>query len=161
MPRYHVLEIKFKTKTLLPCKEKRVGMTDDEAADRSARELIAIGKAIRDQHKRNLGRQYPPSSRPGEYPARRTGSLKNGIFFDPEKLSRISRNGNARITIGYSNKNAKAGKRPYDPGSPYGGYGLFLVNRRGRKGIVDTMRENMGLLNQSWKPVEFRVINPG
>jgi len=154
MPRYHVLEIKFKTKTLLPCKEKRVGMTDDEAADRSARELIAIGKAIRDQHKRNLGRQYPPSSRPGQYPARRTGSLKNGIFFDPEKLSRISRNGNARITIGYSNKNSKPGKNPY-------WYGPFLVNNRRRKGIVNTMQENMGLLNQSWKPVEFRVINPG
>jgi len=154
MPRYHVLEIKFKTKTLLPCKEKRVGMTDDEAADRSARELIAIGKAIRDQHKRNLGRQYPPASRPGQYPARRTGSLKNGIFFDPEKLSRISRNGNARITIGYSNKNAKPQKNPY-------WYGPHLVNNRGRKGIVDTMAENMGLLNQSWKPVEFRVINPG
>lgn len=156
MPRYHVVEIRYKTKTILPCKEKRRGMTDDEAAEESARQLVRIGREIRDLHKRNLARQYPRASRPGEYPARRTGSLKNGIYFDPEQGRRISRQGNAKVIVGYSNKNARNGKEPYR-------YGPYLVNRRGRLGIMDTInsQEGRNILNSTWKSVEFRQINRG
>lgn len=156
MPRYHVVEIRYKTKTILPCKEKRRGMTDDEAAEESARQLVQIGRNIRDLHKRNLARQYPPASRPGYYPARRTGSLKNGIFSDPEKTIRISRKGDARVTVGYSNKNSKNGKNPY-------WYGPYLVNQRGRLGIMSTInsQEGRNILNSTWKSVEFRQINRG
>lgn len=154
MPREAILEIRFKTKTLLPCKSKRRGLSDDEAARRSAELLVGIGRMIRDEHKSNLSRQYPPASRPGEYPARRTGSLKNGIYSDPENPDRIVRARDKRVRIGYSNKNAKPGKNPYF-------YGPDLVRQMHRLGIVDTINGNMRLLNNKWKPVTMMVINHG
>lgn len=154
MPRLAILEIRFKTQTLLPCKEKRVGMSDDDAIRRSAELLVEIGRNIRNAHKNNLGRQYPPSSSPGQYPARRTGSLKNGIYHDPEKPDRIIRARDRRVRIGYSNKNSKQGKNPYS-------YGPDLVRNMARLGIIETMNRNTQLLNNPWKPVIFNVIQVG
>lgn len=154
MPRLPILEIRFKSKTLLPCNEKRRGMSDDDAAKRSAQLLVDIGRAIRNAHKNNLARQYPPASVRGEYPARRTGSLKNGIYSDPEKATRIISARTKVVRIGYSNKNSKPGKNPYF-------YGPHLVRNMGRLGIIETMNANMNLLNNPWKPVTMSVIQPG
>lgn len=155
MPRYHVVEIKYKTKTLLPCKEKYRGMTQQQAWDESARQLLRIGRQLRDEHKRRLNTPFRGTpSIPGQYPFKRTGSLRRGIFCDPEKANRIANSKNPRITIGYSNKHASPGKNPYH-------YGQVLTNLMARKGIADTVRDSANILNSTWKSVEFRVINPG
>jgi hypothetical protein len=58
------------------------------------------------------------------------------------------------VRIGYSNKNSKAGKNPYF-------YGPHLVTNMARLGLIETMNRNTQLLNNSWKPVTFRIIGAG
>lgn len=155
MPRFNVIEIKYKTNTLLPCKEKRQGMTDQEAWYESAKQLLRIGREIRDEHKRLLNVPYRgTASVRGQYPRKRTGSLRRGIFCDPESASRIANARSPKITIGYSNKNASKGKNPFE-------YGRILTNIMKRKGIVKTTQKNKNILNSTWKSVEFRILNQG
>lgn len=39
------------------------------------------GLALRNQHRKNLNVPYPPASKPGEHPRRRTGRLRDGVLF--------------------------------------------------------------------------------
>lgn len=47
-------------------------------ADCAAR-LRVVGAAIASRIQANIGKQYPPASRPGQYPAKRTGQLQRSI----------------------------------------------------------------------------------
>lgn len=96
--------------------------------DRKARReaLVSFASQLTEQHKKNIGRQGPPASVPGEYPARRSGRLQRSVYFKPRTADSISDNG--VIKIGYK----RSGKRP-DPAV----YSEILA-ARGRLGLADT-----------------------
>lgn len=39
------------------------------------------GLAVRNKHRKNLNVPFPPASKPGEHPRRRTGRLRDGVLF--------------------------------------------------------------------------------
>ena len=135
MPRTAIIEIKYKSKSMLPCPEKMAGMSEEEAEMKSAQILLEIGRNLRQAHKQNLSRPYPPASKVGQYPRKRTGSLQRGIYCDPESGQRIANSRRKTITIGYGIKDRKANKTPHL-------YGPHLVNNMARKGIINTFYAN-------------------
>jgi|LakMenE18May11ns_1017448.scaffolds.fasta_scaffold9854823_2 hypothetical protein len=157
MPRTAIIEIKYKSKSMLPCPEKMVGMSEEEAEMRSAQILLEIGRNLRQAHKQKLSTKYPPASRPGEYPRRRSGSLQRGIYCDPESGQRIANSRRKTITIGYGIKDRKAYKTPHL-------YGPHLVNNMARKGIINTFYANRTAIlapARRWKPVVMTVLRGG
>lgn len=157
MPRTPIIEIKYKSKSMLPCPEKMVGMSEEEAEMRSAQILLEIGRNLRQAHKQNLSTRYPPASRPGEYPRKRTGSLQRGIYCDPESGQRIANSRRKTITIGYGIKDRKANKTPHL-------YGPHLVNNMARKGIINTFYANRTAIlapARHWKPVVMTQLRGG
>lgn len=96
--------------------------------DRKARKeaLISFASSIVEKHKSNIGKQYPPASLPGEYPARRSGRLQRSVYFKPRTADSIRDNG--LIKIGYK----RGGSKP-DPAF----YSQILA-ARGRLGLADT-----------------------
>ena len=157
MPRTAIIEIKYKSKSMLPCPEKMVGMSEEEAEMRSAQILLEIGRNLRQAHKQNLSRPYPPASIPGQYPRKRTGSLQRGIYCDPESGQRIANSRRKTITIGYGIKDRKANKTPHL-------YGPHLVNNMARKGIRNTVYANRTAIlapARRWKPVVMIQLRGG
>lgn len=157
MPRTAIIEIKYKSKSMLPCPEKMVGMSEEEAEMRSAQILLQIGRNLRQAHKKNLAIPYPRASKPGEYPRKRTGSLQRGIYCDPESGQRIANSRRKTITIGYGIKDRKAKKTPHL-------YGPHLVNNMARKGIKNTFYANRTAIlapARRWKPVVMTVLRGG
>jgi hypothetical protein len=157
MPRTAIIEIKYKSKSMLPCPEKMVGMSEEEAEMRSAQILLEIGRNLRQAHKQKLSTKYPPASRRGEYPRRRSGSLQRGIYCDPESGQRIANSRRKTITIGYGIKDRKAYKTPHL-------YGPHLVNNMARKGIINTFRSKRTMIlapARRWKPVVMTVLRGG
>jgi hypothetical protein len=157
MPRTAIIEIKYKSKSMLPCPEKMVGMSEEEAEMRSAQILLEIGRNLRQAHKQKLSTKYPPASRRGEYPRRRSGSLQRGIYCDPESGQRIANSRRKTITIGYGIKDRKAYKTPHL-------YGPHLVNNMARKGIRNTFYANRTAIlapARRWKPVVMTVLRGG
>jgi hypothetical protein len=157
MPRTAIIEIKYKSKSMLPCPEKMVGMSEEEAEMRSAQILLEIGRNLRQAHKQNLSRPYPPASIPGQYPRKRTGSLQRGIYCDPESGQRIANSRRKTITIGYGIKDRKAYKTPHL-------YGPHLVNNMARKGIFNTFYSKRTMIlapARRWKPVVMTVLRGG
>jgi hypothetical protein len=157
MPRTAIIEIKYKSKSMLPCPEKMVGMSEEEAEMKSAQILLEIGRNLRQAHKQNLSKKYPPASMPGEYPRRRSGSLQRGIYCNPESSERIARSRSKSVTIGYGMKASKAGKTPYL-------YGPHLVNNMARKGIFNTFYSKRTMIlapARRWKPVVMIQLRGG
>lgn len=157
MPKTHIIEIKYASKSMLPCPERRAGMTDDDAERKSASILFQIGRNLKQAHKKNLSRRGPPASRPGQYPRKVTGSLQRGIFCDPESSARIANSRRKTITIGYGTKAASRGKRPDI-------YGPHLVGAMLRKGIANTLSANRNKIlapARKWKPVEIIILRSG
>ena len=157
MPRTAIIEIKYKSKSMLPCPEKMVGMSEEEAEMRSAQILLEIGRNLRQAHKQNLSTKYPPASRLGEYPRRRSGSLQRGIYCDPESGQRIANSRRKTITIGYGIKDRKGNKTPHL-------YGPHLVNNMARKGIINTFRSKRTMIlapARHWKPVVIITLRGG
>jgi hypothetical protein len=157
MPRTAIIEIKYKSKSMLPCPEKMVGMSEEEAEMRSAQILLEIGRNLRQAHKQNLSTKYPPASRLGEYPRRRSGSLQRGIYCDPESGQRIANSRRKTITIGYGIKDRKGNKTPHL-------YGPHLVNNMARKGIINTFYANRTAIlapARRWKPVVMTPLRGG
>jgi hypothetical protein len=157
MPRTAIIEIKYKSKSMLPCPEKMAGMSEEEAEMRSAQILLEIGRNLRQAHKQNLSKKYPPASRPGEYPRRRSGSLQRGIYCDPESGQRIANSRRKTITIGYGIKDRKANRTPHL-------YGPHLVNNMARKGIINTFNSKRTMIlapARRWKPVVMIPLRGG
>lgn len=157
MPRTPIIEIKYKSKSMLPCPEKMVGMSEEEAEMKSAQILLEIGRNLRQAHKKNLAIPYPRASKPGEYPRKRTGSLQRGIYCDPESGQRIANSRRKTITIGYGIKDRKAYKTPHL-------YGPHLVNKMARKGIINTFYANRTAIlapARRWKPVVMIQLRGG
>jgi hypothetical protein len=48
-----------------------------------ARKMIAAAEVLRDRHRDDLGVGYPPASRPGEFPHRRTGRMQLSVTVTP------------------------------------------------------------------------------
>lgn len=46
--------------------------------------LAMAGLLLRNEHRKNINRPYPPASTPGEFPARRTGNLRDGTLLEVE-----------------------------------------------------------------------------
>lgn len=159
MPRTAIIEIKYKSKSMLPCPEKMAGMSEEDAEMKSAQILLEIGRNLRQAHKQNLSRPYPPppASRRGEYPRKRTGSLQRGIYCNPESSARIAKSRNKSVTIGYGIKDRKQGKEPYL-------YGPHLVNNMARKGIFNTFYSKRTMIlapARRWKPVVMIQLRGG
>ena len=64
-----------------------------------AGQLLLFARAVVNEHKRRLSRQYPPASVRGEYPARRTGNLWRSTVARPLSAQLIQRTG--RVAVGY------------------------------------------------------------
>lgn len=157
MPRTAIIEIKYKSKSMLPCPEKMAGMSEEEAEMKSAQILLEIGRNLRQAHKQNLSKKYPPASRPQEYPRRRSGSLQLGIYCNPESSDRIAKSRSKTITIGYGIKHRKAYKTPHL-------YGPHLVNNMARKGIRNTFYSKRTMIlapARRWKPVVMIPLRGG
>ena len=69
-----------------------------------------------------LSTPYPPASRRGQWPRRRTGTLRRSVFMYPNSISGIQAQGSVRV--GYDSS---------------GSYGDKLVHR-GRKGPADALK---------------------
>lgn len=46
-------------------------------------QLVVAAQLLRSRHQVALAKAYPPASRPGEFPRRRTGRLMAGVDFEP------------------------------------------------------------------------------
>ena len=76
-----------------------VDNTDRVFADLTRRlsaKIRAAAGALVIEHKRSLGEDYPPASKPGQYPAKRTGNLQSQVL--AVSLDRIS------YRVGYGHK---------------------------------------------------------
>ena len=85
------------------------------------REMKAVADKVVDVHKQMLSRQHPPSSTPGQYPARRKGTLQKSIASRWE--------GNKKIQVGYKGISGPTG-RPIE-------YSQWLADS-GRFSLIDT-----------------------
>jgi hypothetical protein len=106
------------------------------AVDRKARKEALIQKAseIVKQHQENIKRQHPPSSIPGEYPARRSGKLQRSVYFKPRTPESLE--DNDRVKIGYKSQ-----------GKPDPAFYSKILAARGRLGLADTA-DNSTMSNQ-------------
>jgi hypothetical protein len=84
--------------------------------------LIRAAVAAQSELTTALGRSYPPASRPGEFPARRTGNLQSAVMYEPANVEAAGRQ--RRVRVGYA---ARAW------------YGAILELKRGRKGLRDVL----------------------
>lgn len=98
--------------------EKRIGQV-----------LLVIAIEVQSEETNSLGRSYPPASKPGEFPARRTGNLQSSILYEPDSLLAVAKK--KLVRIGYA---AKAW------------YGGDLEVLRARKGLVFVMEKLKGKL---------------
>ena len=73
----------------------------------------------------DLNTPYPPASRPGQYPRRRTGRLRLGVIIWPKTVRGVLNTRPRRIALWY------------DPEVFYG----YILIASGRKGPDDTMRK--------------------
>jgi hypothetical protein len=60
-----------------------------EHEERSLRALDAVGRLIKTNFRRRLNRAYPPASKPGEYPRKRTGKGRDAVSYDVEDEPKI------------------------------------------------------------------------
>lgn len=79
------------------------------------KELKAWAQAAVKLHQKNLNTPYPPASKPGEFPHRRTGKLRRSVLWRNRKKWAI----NIRVEAAHA---------------------VFLA-KMGRKGLADTLKE--------------------
>lgn len=56
-----------------------MGELFDDVERQALAHVARVGEQLRDGVKESVGHQFPPSSRPGEYPHKRTGNLQEKI----------------------------------------------------------------------------------
>ncbi len=93
-----------------------------------AGQVKAMLELVRDRHRANLAKAFPPASKSGEYPRRRTGRLLRAVDYAPKSV--------AELAAGL------VGTVFYDGGAPYAKH----LSARGRRSIRDTVRAMRGEL---------------
>lgn len=96
--------------------------------DRKARReaLISFASDLVEKHKKLISNDYPPSSQPGEYPARRSGKLYRSVYYKPRTADSIKEND--KIKIGYKRRGSDPDPARYSQ----------ILAARGRLGLADT-----------------------
>lgn len=98
-----------------------------------AKRLLAAAIAFQAEHRKRLNVANPPphdnSSRPGQYPKKRTGFGQSQVSYEPTSPAEVARELVVRVGI----------SRP-------GFYLEVLALDRGRKGLIDTLNEMRGRL---------------
>ena len=92
-----------------------------------AGQLLVFARAVVNEHKKRLSRQYPPASKVGEYPARRTGNLRRSTVAwptGPGRVSTIQQTGQA--AVGYLDRAF---------------YGVILETKLRRLSLADTVAD--------------------
>lgn len=107
----------------------------EELRLRLANGLAKAAVILVKEHQKRIGRQNPgplflESSKPGEYPKKRTGTLQKSVFFEPSSISGIRQT--LRVRVGYDNS------------AEYG----YHLESSGRLGIRDTARDIADQLGQ-------------
>ena len=97
-------------------------------ADALLRAAFLLQQVHRDRINVPNPKPYLNSSKPSEYPKRRTGKLRNNVQHDPKDVRVIERQGN--VTVYYA---------------PLAPYAIHLLNS-GRKMLADTVEEIRGQL---------------
>lgn len=92
-----------------------------------ASRMLLFARAVANAHKQALATPYPPSSKPGQYPRRRTGNLKRSTVVRPISVSEIQRTG--KVSVGFLD-------RAY--------YGEILEYEMGRTGLGATIEKIIG-----------------
>ena len=95
-----------------------------------AERLLAALKVLQKLAKEAFGEHYPPASRPGQFPRRRTGNLQRNILIIPDTVSEIVRR---QLTGGLG----------YGPRAPYG---PILEDHRKRLGLKALVKKHRALL---------------
>lgn len=94
----------------------------------AARRLLAVAHAFQAEHRQRVGVQNPfpyhDSSRPGEYPRRRTGQGQAGVIVEPESEGQVAKQ--LFVDVGYSEDVP---------------YMQLLVDRAQRLGLETTLEE--------------------
>jgi hypothetical protein len=104
----------------------RNNSTRFNAANREtvAENLLAAAVFFQAQHMQRLNKSFPPASKQGQYPAKRTGNLQANILYSPESVPEITRN--LYVTVGYG-KTAS--------------YGSILEFKKKRLGLMQTLKD--------------------
>jgi hypothetical protein len=117
-----------------------VKMAFSDLAKLTAEALMAVAIEAQTEHMRRLNVSNPPphldSSKPGEYPRKRTGFLQANTLFDPLNLAEIIANQWVDVGVG---QNAM--------------YGVWLVDIGKRLGIEDTVRDILPQLEATFNRV--------
>lgn len=92
-----------------------------------AGQLVILARAVVNEHKKRISRQYPPASRPGQYPARRTGNLRRSTVAWPRGGSAVDAvRETKQVAVGYLDRAF---------------YGVILEARMGRRSLADTVAD--------------------
>lgn len=90
-----------------------------------AGQLALLARAVVNEHKKRISRPYPPASRPGQYPARRTGNLRRSTVAWPRGPGRIDAiRQTKQVAVGFLDRAF---------------YGVILEVKMGRKGLAETI----------------------
>ncbi len=84
--------------------------------------MLLFARAVVNEHKKRISRQYPPASRPGQYPARRTGNLRRSTVVRP--ISRATVQRTKAVSVGFLDRAF---------------YGVILEVKMGRLGLAKTI----------------------
>lgn len=67
-----------------------------------AGQLLLLARAVANEHKKRLSVPYPPASRPGQYPRRRTGNLRRSTVVWPGGTGRVAAvRATKQVAVGY------------------------------------------------------------
>lgn len=92
-----------------------------------AEKLYRLAKEVVERHQKKISTLYPPASKPGEYPRRRTGNLMRSTQVYPRTVRGVEFAGQVRM--GYLQR---------------AWYGVRLEFDMGRLSLADTLREVLG-----------------
>ena len=96
----------------------------------AAERLLNAMKKLQKLAKQEFGTHYPPASKPGQFPRRRTGNLVRSIVIAPNTVGEIVRR---QLSVGLG----------YGPRAPYG---KILEDYRKRLGLAEIVRRHRALL---------------
>lgn len=89
-----------------------------------AGQMLKFARAVVNEHRLRISRQYPPASKPGEYPARRTGNLRRSTVARPLSVATVAATG--QVKIGFLER---------------AWYGVILEYDAGRTGLGQTIQD--------------------
>lgn len=96
----------------------------------AAERLLRALKKLQKLAQQEFGTHYPPASKPGQFPRRRTGNLVRSIQIVPDTVGEIVRR---QLTCGLG----------YGPRAPYG---KILEEFRKRLGLAAVVRKHRAIL---------------